>query len=382
MRTRRMPVAVLALLLAWSGSAAWQTSRPAAALVDLPVRLADQEFWRLTETMSEQGGTFHSDNFVSNEGRFQTVIPELVTRVRPGGVYLGVGPEQNFTYMSAVRPRMAFIVDIRRGNLQEHLLYKALLEMSSDRADFLGRLFARPRPAGLGQSSTPEQLFDAYDVATSSDTRYRDNLKAVLDWLGTKHGFGLHPEDIQGIGYIYRTAFYADGPALGYTLTGQPRAQFANGVPTYAQLMTMEDGTGHQRSFLASEQNFAYLKDLETRNLVVPVVGDFGGTRTLRAVGKYIRERGATVNVFYLSNVEQYLRQDGKWETFCANVASLPIDGSSTVIRSIRSGGPGFGSRRVGFGMFTSSLAGMQAETRACGAVPIGVVTNMKRVQH
>ena len=71
-------------------------------------------------------------------------------------MYLGVGPEQNFTYITAVRPRMAFILDIRRGNLQEHLLYKALFELSADRAEFLSRLFSRPRAAGLTTDSTPE----------------------------------------------------------------------------------------------------------------------------------------------------------------------------------------------------------------------------------
>ena len=67
----------------------------------------------------------------------------------PGGVYLGVAPDQNFTYMVAVRPRMAFILDIRRGNLLQHLLYKAVFELSADRAEFVSMLFSKPRPAGL-----------------------------------------------------------------------------------------------------------------------------------------------------------------------------------------------------------------------------------------
>ena len=107
------------------------------------------------------------------------------------------------------------------------------------------------------------------------------------------------------------------------------------------------------------------MKDLETRNLVVPVVGDFGGARTLRAVGKYVRDHGAIVSVFYLSNVEQYLRQDGKWEAFCANVASMPLDGSSTFIRSIRGGfGRSSANLRSGFGMFSSSLPGCRRDER------------------
>src|SRR6187431_1154163 len=146
MLTRR---ALLASLLVAVGLSAAPSSpdfvRVSAA--GLPARLNDQEFWHISSSFSEPGGTFHSDNFVSNEGRFQLVLPDLVKRARPGRLYIGVGPEQNFTYMSVVRPAMAFIIDIRRGNLQEHLLYKALMEMSADRADFLSRLFSRPRPA-------------------------------------------------------------------------------------------------------------------------------------------------------------------------------------------------------------------------------------------
>ena len=77
-------------------------------------------------------------------------LDDLVARTKPGGVYLGVGPEQNYTYMVAVRPRLAIIFDIRRGNLDLQLMYKALFELAKDRAEFISLLFSKPRPAGLG----------------------------------------------------------------------------------------------------------------------------------------------------------------------------------------------------------------------------------------
>jgi hypothetical protein len=67
------------------------------------------------------------------------------------------------------------------------------------------------------------------------------------------------------------------------------------------------------RSYLSTEANFAVLKDLQSRNLVVPVVGNFGGPKAIRAIAQYLKSRGATVAAFYLSNVEQYLQQDGLW---------------------------------------------------------------------
>src|SRR5215216_5998993 len=89
-------------------------------------------------------------------------IPELKRATRPGGVYLGVGPEQNFTYIAALQPKMAVLFDIRRQMMVHHLMYKALFEMSSDRADFLSKLFSRARPAGLDSSTIGFKLFEAY----------------------------------------------------------------------------------------------------------------------------------------------------------------------------------------------------------------------------
>ena len=150
--TRRalLLVAALALtpaLLVLLPSPAAQTSASR-----LPPRLSGQEFLSLMTELSEADGFFRSDNLVSNELFMQRVIPDLTRVVKPGGVYLGVGPEQNFTYMAAVKPAMAFIIDVRRGNLQLHLMYKALFELSSDRADFVSRLFSLKRPAGLDRT--------------------------------------------------------------------------------------------------------------------------------------------------------------------------------------------------------------------------------------
>ena len=126
--------------------------------------------------------------------------------------------------------------------------------------------------------------------------------------------------------------------------------------------MAATDAAGRERSYLATEAGFAWLKDLESRNMVVPVVGDFGGPKAIRAVGQYLKTHTATVGAFYLSNVEQYLQQDGKWTAFCQSVATLPLDQSSTFIRS-QNGGGGFGGRGVGF---VNSLGAIASEVKTC----------------
>jgi hypothetical protein len=362
MKARRALLAGLLLVVGLSAAPVRPVAPVTAAA--LPARLSDQHFWGLIASFSEPGGTFHSDNFVSNEGRFQFVLPDLAGRARPGGLYVGVGPEQNFSYIVAVRPRMAFIIDIRRGNLREHLLYKALMEISSSRAEFLSRLFSRDRPSGLDATSTVEDLFAAYRAVPPTESNYRRNLAAVVDWLTRARRLPLSDEDVGGIDFIFRSAFFAEGPDLGYRRTEQgPTSQH----PTYAELMSMEDGEGRQRSYLATESNFLFVKDLHSRNLIVPVVGDFGGPRTLPAIARYARDARTIVSAFYLSNVEQYLVKDGKWATFCATVASMPLDASSTFIRS-RVGGRGLARPlpRGGIGMFWSGLGAMELETRMC----------------
>jgi hypothetical protein len=107
----------------------------------------------------------------------------------------------------------------------------------------------------------------------------------------------------------------------------------ATGSGTYWAMMTQTDQAGQPFSYLASEARFAVLKDLESRNLIVPVVGNFSGPKALRAVGAYVKDHGATVSAFYLSNVESYLQRDGSWPSFCANVATFPLDDASVFIR-------------------------------------------------
>jgi hypothetical protein len=320
------------------------------APVDLPDRLTDREFWTLSTSASEPGGYFRNENITnltSNEILFQQVIPDLVSRIKPGGVYLGVGPEQNYTYMAAVRPRLAVIFDIRRGNLDLQLMYKALFELARDRADFVSLLFSKPRPPSVGAASTVDELFAAFGRVASSEPLYNQTLKAIKDHLTRTHALPLPADDLAGIESVFG-AFYGRGFAV------RPS-------PTYAELMTATDTGGAARSYLATEEGYRFLKDLETRNLVVPVVGDFGGSKAIRAVGSYLKAAGGVVSAFYLSNVEQYLYQDGKWERFCGNVASLPLDPSSTFIRSQNGGG---GSGRGGG--FVSSLGAVVAEVKGC----------------
>ena len=161
MTRRRLPVVAGAILAAVLGGLSLASGARVASDT-LPARLTDHEYWKLVTDFSEPNGFFQSDNLLSNEQYLQYVVPDLTRTTKPGRVYMGVGPEQNFTYIVALKPRMVFIVDVRRGNLDLQLMYKALFELSADRAEFVSRLFSKKRPDGLTAKSTATEIVAAY----------------------------------------------------------------------------------------------------------------------------------------------------------------------------------------------------------------------------
>jgi hypothetical protein len=343
----------------------------AVGLIEIPghgqrlaPRLTDQEFWKLSAESSEAGGTFHSENLVSNEIRFQSIVPALTRAAVPGRAYIGVGSEQNFTYIAASRPAIAFVVDLRRGNLNLHLIYKVLFEVSANRVEFVSRLFSRAAPASLKATPTVNEIFEAYRRAAPSQSLYDRNLKEIKATLTTKHGFKLSNDDLESIDFIYRS-WFQNGPEIRYELRGGGGGP---NFPTYFQLMTTPDAAGQNRSFLATEETFRFLKDLQTRNMIVPVVGNFGGPKALRAVAAYLKQQQTPVSVFYTSNVEQYLRQDGIWGSFCASVAALPIDKSSVFLRTLRAGFSGQPAVVGANGNFNLEIAPIAQDVVACSA--------------
>src|SRR5947209_4133051 len=175
----RVALVACAIVLATGAAVPAQSVRPT---------ISDTDFWAMVDRFSEPGGSFASDNIISNEIAFQQVIPEL-KRSAQHGAYLGVGPEQNFTYITALKPAIAFIIDIRRQNLLLHLMYKALAEMSADRVDFMSRLFARPAPVTLAADAGAGDLFDAFAAVSPSEDRARSTLAAIINQLAHVHRF-------------------------------------------------------------------------------------------------------------------------------------------------------------------------------------------------
>ena len=343
-----------------------QTAAPATA-ASLPTKITDEEFWKITQDISEPGGYFRiPDNFTSNEGEVGQVMIELQERGLSGGVYIGVGPEQNFSYMAALKPAMGFIIDIRRQAVMQHLMFKAIFELSKDRADFLSMVFARPRPEGLDTTTPIQKMWAAYfNVLTSRELAAKIHDR-VVDHLVKTHKFTFTADEQAQLDYVL-ASFVQFGP--GIATRGAVTGGGGGGSNlSFADLTGWATDPSHPQSFLTSEEQFLTVKALHEKNLIIAVSGDFAGPKALRGIGSYIKDHGGKVTAFYLSNVEQYLFMDGKNQAFYDNVATLPITPASVFIRpySTRSGMPGL----CGIGGFLKSakagLVNTYRDSMAC----------------
>jgi hypothetical protein len=295
------------------------------------VSAPDTSFARLVARLSEPGGFFDSDNLISNETSYLHVLQGMQRLGVRGGAYLGVGPDQNFSYIAAIRPSIALMIDIRRDNLLEHLLFKSLFEMSRTRVEYLALLLGRPVPSNLDawRGRSIQDIVEYLDH-TPADSALAARTQAAINRLIASYHVPLTDLDRATIARI-RGAFVSDSLSLRYSSLGRAPRPYH---PTYRTLLLERDRAGRQASYLADEDGFQYVKMMEERGLVIPVVGNVAGDRALKEVSRFLTERGLVVSAFYLSNVEQYLMRDGSFGGFATNVAQLPRNGRSVIIRS------------------------------------------------
>ncbi len=287
-------------------------------------------FAALSAKLSEMPGYFDSDNLISNETSYQHVFGRLRDLGVKGGVYVGVGPDQNFTYLAEIRPKMAIMIDIRRDNLLQHLWLKAIFAKSRNRIEHLCYLFGRPLPkSGNWEQKTLKELADYIDT-TPPDQKLHEKNAAELQKDVQKFGIALSNTDLQTINNIH-AEFFQYGLDIRYSSHHRPPRSI---YPTYRELLLERDLSGQQNNYFASEDRYQFLKKMQDQDLIVPVVGDLSGPQAMKAVAKYIVDMKEKVTAFYASNVEFYLVRQGSFDKFIENLKAFPIDNNSVIIRS------------------------------------------------
>lgn len=294
--------------------------------------LADSSFARIIGDFSEPDRFFDTNNLISNEGTYLDVASTLDSLSISGGAYVGVGPDQNFSYIARIRPRIAFLIDIRRDNMLEVLWYKALFHLSESRVEYLARLFGRPPPSDAAAwSERPiDDLLSMIDSAPSDPGLLR-SIRAHIEEYLRSLGVPLRQADFETIVRMHQR-FATEGLGLRFNTFGRPPRGC---YPAYGELLSARDFVGRPASYLATEDDFRFVKMMHDENLIIPIVGDLAGDQALGRIGAYLRERGTKVSAFYTSNVEFYLAQDGSFGPFLENLAALPHDTASVIIRSV-----------------------------------------------
>ncbi|MEP6835530.1 MAG: hypothetical protein ABJB74_19240 [Gemmatimonas sp.] len=338
----RLRTALVSSVLGWIVSFSTANGVAAQAVLAPPLARAVaaddsiRDFGSLITRLSEPGGYFDTDNLISNESSYLHVMGALERYGVHGGAYVGVGPDQNFSYIARIKPRIAFLIDIRRDNLLQHLMFKALFAKSRNRVEYLALWLGKRAPSSV----------DAWSARSIDDiVAYLDSTPAtpasgaaaralVLNEVRTM-GVALTVPDYATIERFHQE-FINAGLSLRFTTAGRAPQPY---YPTLRQLVLEKDREGKEASYLAREADFRVLKDMQRKNLLVPVVGDLGGTRALIAIGAYMAQRGDKLSAFYASNAEDYVMRDGNFSNYVRSVSLMPRDANSVFIRSYFGGG-------------------------------------------
>jgi hypothetical protein len=339
MMTKTAASALLLALLPLSAprrQAVGALPQPTAPTAQPAPGLSDSAFAALSVRVSEPGGYFDSDNLISNESSYLHVLGAMRRIGVSGGTYIGVGPDQNFSYIAQVRPKLAFIIDIRRDNLLQHLLFKSLFELARNRVEYLALLTGRAVPNDVAKFNRRSiaEVVEAVDQSSPDPDQF-ETTRTMVRAKVKKYGIPVTAAELETIERIHK-AFFDAGLDLRFTSLGRaPRPYY----PTLRMLLLEKDLTGKQQTYLASEDDFQFVKSLQARNLVVPVVGNLAGDHALREIGKVMAARGDKLSALYVSNVEFYLMREATFDAYAATVRTLPHDTRSVIIRSYFGGG-------------------------------------------
>ncbi len=326
---------------------------PRAAVLSAQETIDASTFAALIHRISEPGRYFDTDNLISNESGYLNVMDALARRGLSRGAYIGVGPDQNFSYVAELRPSIVFIIDVRRDNMLHHLLLKALVEIAPTRVEFLSQLHGVTPPATPGEwrDASAEAVMAYVDSAwtearalrraaggvaaresegaTGGGEKPAELRDRIRDLVGG-YGVPLTDDDFDTIERFHRT-FSVAGPSLRFTSFGRaPRPYY----PTYRQLVLETDADGDRASYLASAERYDVVRELQLANRIIPVVGDLSGAHALREIGAVLTEMGEELHAFYASNVEYYLWQNRTFDSWVENLRSLPTAADAMVIRS------------------------------------------------
>ena len=298
--------------------------QPIRRLADVTFPARDRAMARVAADLSEPESGPPADNLLSNEDSTFRVADRVAALAPPGGVYLGVGPDQNFSLIAPGRPDLAFVVDFRRRNALLHLAHKALMLRAPTRVDYLARLLART-PGPLPPDPTAADLVAAFDRRPLDRARLDAEVAAAAEILRPLDL--VRPDEWPALAALQRKLA---GPGLDGRFLALPM------YPTFGRQLAARDRAGQPGHFLARESSYQLGRDLPRGDRLIPLVGDFAADADgcLPRLAAWLRARRLAVATFYLADVEFFLARAGRYPAFAAHLHRLPWLPGAILIRT------------------------------------------------
>jgi len=284
--------------------------------------LSNKEFENAMNDISEKDpGTYVTSNRVHNEGSYlQVPFTSLLKLDIQNKAYIGVATDQNYSYIAKLKPGIAFIIDIQRPVMLQHLLYKALFTMAESRVDFARLLLNRT-------GNSIDEIIDSKE--SKEKTEVEKTAEKIITLLDKDYGIDLSEEDKRIIKEIYLD-FYLNG---AYITCGT-----GPGNVPFKELIRQTDTSGQKGHYLWSDEDFAFLKNMSEKNLIIPLVGDFAGTKCISELGKWLKKRKLKVGIFYTSSVEYWIGERKNnfavWSIWISNLKALPWSENAVIVRA------------------------------------------------
>lgn len=246
---------------------------------------------------------YQLDCFVTNELAYNDVLVECLP-TGTTGAYVGVGPCQNLTYIGALRPRLAFVVDARIDNLLEHLMFKLLFERAETPAEYLGLLLSRDLGSSHAVGSEPEAVVAAVEKCPVSPELFRTNLA----WLRTEMSDRWPLTDLHRnrIDRLYGEFFRRQ---LDITNVDAETTENLDEIANLRDVISARTSHGINLHFLTDAERYAVVRQLQRDDRVIPLLGNLGSGETTDRINELLRAYGESISTFYVSNIEEHVLQ-------------------------------------------------------------------------
>lgn len=198
-----------------------------------------------------------------------------------GGAYIGVGSDQNLTFIAWAKSRFAFLMDYDPVVVWVNMINRALILASPTKEDFIA----------LWETKNWKK---AWKILRKEYKGHKD-LKMIVQ---------SHKQ------FAYRLRFH-----------------YLKRVKRWRKTWVPVD-----YSWLHTDKDYGYIRKMFQTNRIRVMKGDLLLNKSLRGIGNVCRKAGIPVRVVYLSNAEQFWHYPGH---FRKNFRNLPVDGKSILIRSI-----------------------------------------------